>query len=148
MQVLIIALIVILVFLLLKHVKRKDKTKPMNKKVQGLIVIIFILIFVIFGVLFLSPSEIKEAPDFTLTDIDGNTFNLTDFRGQVVILDMMSIPCKGCKIVEGDLKEIYPDYQDDVIFISIDILSDDTDDMLRDYSRGRPGRISLPPGFL
>jgi cytochrome c-type biogenesis protein len=132
-QVLIIALIVILVFLLLKHIKRKDKTKPMNKKVQGLIVIIFIIIFVIFGVLFFTPSEVKEAPEFTLTDIDGNTFNLTDFRGQVVILDMMSIPCKGCKIVEADLKEIYPEYQDEVVFISIDILSDDTDNMLRDY---------------
>jgi cytochrome c-type biogenesis protein len=133
MQVLIIALIVILVFLLLKHIKRKDKTKTMNKKVQGLIVIIFILIFVIFGVLFLSPSEVKEAPNFTLTDIDGNTFSLTDFRGQVVILDMMSIPCKSCKYVESALKEVYPDYQDDVVFISIDILNDDTDAMLRDY---------------
>jgi cytochrome c-type biogenesis protein len=137
MQVLIVVLIVILVFFLVRHVKRKDKTKTMSKKIQGLIVIIFILIFVILGVLFLSPSEVKEAPDFKLTDIDGIKLNLTDFRGQVVILDMMSIPCKGCKIVEGALKEIYPEYQDEVVFISIDILSDDTDEMLRDYREER-----------
>ncbi|UCE36327.1 MAG: redoxin domain-containing protein [Thermoplasmata archaeon] len=133
MQVLIVILVVILVFLVVKHVKRKDKTIPMNKKMQAIILVIFILIFIVMGVLFLSPSEVTEAPGFTLTDIDGNTFNLTDFRGKVVILDMMSIPCKGCKIVEKNLKEIYPDYKDEVVFISVDILVDDTDGMLQDY---------------
>lgn len=132
-QVLTMVLIVILGFLIAKHVKRKDKKLPMNKKMQGVIVVIFLLIFISLGVLFLTPGDITKASDFTLTDIDGNTFNLTDFSGQVVILDMMSIPCKGCKFVEEDLKEIYPDYQNEVIFISVDILADDTDQMLRDY---------------
>ncbi|UCG67961.1 MAG: redoxin domain-containing protein [Thermoplasmata archaeon] len=133
MQVLIVILIIILVFLVVKHIKREDKTKPMNKKIQAVILVVFILIFVILAALFLTPGEVKKAPEFTLTDIDGNTFNLTDFRGKVVLLDMMSIPCKGCKIVEKNLKEIYPDFKDEVVFISVDILVDDTDIMLQDY---------------
>lgn len=133
MQIFVIALIVILVLLIFKHVKRQDKTKSMSKKIQGLIVLILILIFAVQALIFLEPSEIKKAPDFTLTDIDGNTFNLTDFKGQVIILDMMSIPCKSCKLVEADLKEIYPDYEDKVVFISVDILADDSDEMLREY---------------
>lgn len=133
MQVLIIILIIVLIFIIVKHTKRKDKSKPMNKKVQAVILVIFILIFVILAALFLTPSEVKKAPEFTLTDIDGNTFNLTDYEGKVVILDMMSIPCKACKIVEKNLKEIYPEYKDDVVFISVDILVDDTNQMLQDY---------------
>jgi cytochrome c-type biogenesis protein len=134
MQILIIILVVVLALILAKHFTRKDKTKPMNKKLQVLMVVIFILIFAVLAVLFLNPGEVKEAPDFTLTDIDGNTFNLTDFKGdKVVLLDMMSIPCKGCKLVEADLKEIYPEYSDDVVFISVDVLADDTDEMLQDY---------------
>jgi cytochrome c-type biogenesis protein len=132
-QILIVILIIILVFLIIKHMKREDKTRPMDKKILGAIVIIFIVIFSVMAIIFVDTGSVSRASDFKLTDIDGNTFNLTDYRGQVVILDMMSIPCKSCKFVEADLKEVYPDYKDDVVFISIDILSDDTDDMLRDY---------------
>lgn len=133
MQILIIILIIILVFIVVKHTTRKDKSKHMNKKLQAVILVIFILIFVILAVLIMTPSDVKKAPEFTLTDIDGNTFNLTDFEGEVVLLDVMSIPCKGCKVVEKNLKEIYPEYQDEVVFISVDILADDTDKMLQDY---------------
>jgi cytochrome c-type biogenesis protein len=133
LQVLIMVLIVILVYIIVKHTKRKDKTITMNKKVQALIIVVFILIFVILIALFSSSGEVKKAPEFTLTDIDGNTFNLTDFEGKVVLLDMMSIPCKGCKIVEKNLQEVYPDYVDEVIIISVDVLVDDTNEMLHDY---------------
>ena len=29
----------------------------------------------------------SQAPNFTLTDIDGSSFSLTDFRGKVVLLN-------------------------------------------------------------
>jgi cytochrome c-type biogenesis protein len=135
LQVLVIVLIIILIYIIVNHMKRKDKSIPMNKKVQAVILVAFILIFVILATLFFTPSEVKKAPEFTLTDIDGNTFNLTDFEGKVVLLDMMSIPCKACKILEANLKEIYDDYKDDVIFISVDILADDTIQMLHEYKR-------------
>lgn len=133
MQVLIVILIVVLVFIIVKHFNRRDKTQHMSKKIQAVILVIFILIFIILAALFMTPGEVKKAPEFTLTDIDGNTFNLTDFEGKVVLLDMMSIPCKGCKIVEKNLQEIYPEYKDEVVFISVDILVDDTDQILQDY---------------
>lgn len=133
LQALIVILIVILFLIIVKHTKRKDKTKPINKKVQAVILVVFILIFVILAALFFTPGEVKKAPNFALTDIDGNTFNLTDYEGKVVLLDMMSISCKGCKDVEKNLKEIYPVYKDDVVFISVDIVGEDTDKMLQDY---------------
>jgi cytochrome c-type biogenesis protein len=133
LQVIILILIVIIVFFIIKHLKRKDKSQPMSKKTFGVLLIVIILLFSILAIYFTDTGEVTKAPEFTLTDIDGNTFNLTDYKGQVVILDMMSIPCTGCKEVEEDLQEIYPEYKDEVVFISIDILREDTNEMLREY---------------
>jgi len=136
LQVLIVALIVALIFMIILYIRDRKRAKPMNKKIFGaLMAVIVVLAGAALTLFFLGQEEgeIKEAPNFTLTDIDGNTFNLTDFRDQVVLLDMMSIPCDSCKLVEKDLKDIYPDYKDEVVFISIDILTEDTDEMLQDY---------------
>jgi cytochrome c-type biogenesis protein len=135
-QILLVVLIVIIIYMVVKHQKDKKSNKPQDKKLFSILTVIIIILAASAGILFVlgqDSGDIKEAPDFTLTDIDGNTFNLTDFQGKVVLLDMMSIPCESCKIVEKDLKNIYPEYEDDVIFISIDILADDTDEMLQDY---------------
>ena len=136
LQALVVALIVVLIFMITLYIRDRKKAKPINKKIFGALTVVIVVLAGAALTLFLlgqEEGEIKEAPNFTLTDIDGNTFNLTDLRDQVVLLDMMSIPCESCKLVEKDLKDIYPDYKDEVVFISIDILAEDTDEMLRDY---------------
>jgi len=35
----------------------------------------------------------QMAPEFTLTDIDGHTHNLTDFRGKIVVLEWVNPEC-------------------------------------------------------
>ncbi len=136
-QGLLVAIIIIIIIMVLKYRKdKKSETQTVNKKILAVLTIIIVILSVAaVTLLYLGQEmdEIKKATDFTLTDIDGNTFNLMDFRGKIVLLDMMSIPCEACKLVEKDLKEIYPDYKDDVVFISIDVLADDTDAMLRVY---------------
>jgi cytochrome c-type biogenesis protein len=134
LQVLIIILIVIFVFLLVKHSKRKDKTQPMNKKILGVLIIAVIIIFSALAVLFFDTGEVSPAPEFTLTDIDGETFNLSDFRGKIVILDLMALPCSSCKIVERNLMDIDSQYGDEIEIISIDVWPDiDTAQELRDH---------------
>ena len=70
---------------------------------------------------FLGGTVEGNAPDFTLTDTDDNSFNLSDFEGKVVVLDLMATGCEPCKQEIPHLKEVQQHYGDDVIILSISV---------------------------
>jgi cytochrome c-type biogenesis protein len=74
----------------------------------------------------------NEAPPFTLTSIDGTSFNLSDYRGQVVVLDLMATWCSVC---DKEMKELsrLREESPDVVVITITVDPTETDEMLRDY---------------
>ena len=49
----------------------------------------------------LSGLEFRQAPDFELTDINGEGVHLSDFQGRVVMLQFWAQWCTSC---EGDLR--------------------------------------------
>lgn len=57
-------------------------------------------------------NEHKEAPDFTLTTITGDTINSSDYKGKVVIIDFWDTWCGPCKIGIPDFIELYDEYKD------------------------------------
>jgi cytochrome c-type biogenesis protein len=51
------------------------------------------------------------APDFTLTDINGQNFTLSHYRGNsVVVIDFTSVTCSECQVVEQTLKSLWSNY--------------------------------------
>jgi cytochrome c-type biogenesis protein len=53
----------------------------------------------------------SEAPGFALTDIYGHTFNLTDYRNNmVVVVEFTALSCSECQIVEQSLHSLYASY--------------------------------------
>ncbi len=56
-------------------------------------------------------SSTAHAPNFTLTDIFGQPFTLSNYRNSsVVVLEFTSLSCSACQIVEQNLKTLYASY--------------------------------------
>jgi len=75
-----------------------------------------------------------EAPDFTLTDIYGTEFSLSEYREKVVLIDLFRIQpsCPPCIYAIPHLKGVYNEYsQNDLVMMSISVSSIDTAETLR-----------------
>jgi len=80
------------------------------------------------------------APDFALTDIDGNDFSIADFRGTTVVLTFVSTRVILCKMQVYILVNVSGYFEDDVVIALIGVSNDtvsidgDADEQLREFS--------------
>jgi thiol-disulfide isomerase/thioredoxin len=111
-------------------------TKPIQRKI--LLLIFFFIIVTIASVWYATQANTGLAPDFTLTDLEGTTFSLTDFRGQIVIIDFMATWCGPCRLQMPYYKEVWEKYDDKIVIISIDIDVRETEGTLRAFAQDYP----------
>ncbi len=80
-------------------------------------------------------EQLEPAPDFTLTSLEGDSFDLSDYSGKVVILDFMYMDCQYCLEEMEEFEEVVSNYNaNQVMIISIDIVESDTEESrLRDF---------------
>lgn len=81
----------------------------------------------------------KEAPEFTLTDVNRKTFKLSDFRENPVIVEIFSTWCGVCISETDDFRKLLNNFPE-INIISIDIDPTETDEdikrFIRAYSEG------------
>ncbi len=65
-------------------------------------------------------KEGVEAPDFTLTSIDGKQVSLKSLRGKWVLLDFWGAWCKWCMVGVPQMKAEYAKWSDKCEFVGID----------------------------
>lgn len=79
------------------------------------------------------------APEFSLNDLNGNTFKLSDFKGKIVILDFMATWCGPCKMQIPHLNFVKERYGDLVILVSISVdPNHDSEETLREFLNKYP----------
>jgi cytochrome c biogenesis protein CcmG, thiol:disulfide interchange protein DsbE len=104
----------------------------MNKR----LLVIFVAIILISGLLITScgtpqdttiptpstPAVVgKAAPDFTLSDINGNTIKLSSFKGKAVLVNFWATWCTPCMDEMPYMQEIYKNWTDKgLVFLSVD----------------------------
>lgn len=63
------------------------------------------------------------APNFTLPDLDGKMFSLTDFRGKVILLNIWATWCLPCVEEMPSIEKLHQELQDEglvILAVSID----------------------------
>ncbi len=64
------------------------------------------------------------APDFQLKDLDGNLVNLSDYRGQTVLMNFWATWCQVCKAEMPHVEKLYRNYKDQgVVVLSVNVTS-------------------------
>ena len=80
----------------------------------------FILIITILIIPVFAAAQVSEPVNFTADDIKGNTIELDEYKGKVVILDFWATWCPPCRKEIPNLKEIYKTHKgNDFEIISI-----------------------------
>ena len=66
-----------------------------------------------------SEPQRTAAPDFTVTDLDGNEVHLSDFIGKPVVLNFWASWCGPCKSEMPDFDQFYAKYGEDIHFVMV-----------------------------
>ncbi|MCE5312156.1 MAG: TlpA family protein disulfide reductase [Nitrospiraceae bacterium] len=113
----------------------------MNNKGLLLLIILIAGIAAIFfavgrdGSQSLKASTGLEAPDFSLTDLDGKVWKLSDLRGKVVFLNFWATWCDSCKTENPTIQNLINLEKNNPDFVFLTILYNDRADNAREYMR-------------
>lgn len=93
----------------------------------------FLLLAVVVAFLTVGCSPTVAPPietDFTLPTLNGQTFTLSDYRGQPIVLSFFSTRCSACQREIPHLISLYQKYQDShqllVVGIAVNVISEQT----------------------
>ena len=62
-----------------------------------------------------------RAPEFTMTDRDGNEVNFSDFAGKPIVLNFWASWCGPCQMEMPDFEEMYQMYGQEVEFVMVNM---------------------------
>jgi peroxiredoxin len=83
------------------------------------------------------PGLNQFAPEFTLPDLDGRIHMLSDYRGQIVIVNFWSAECPHAERADTHITTCLTQWGPDVALVSIASNANESDEMLGAVARQR-----------
>ncbi|MBI4330674.1 MAG: redoxin family protein [Chloroflexi bacterium] len=72
-----------------------------------------------------------------LKDVNtGKAFQLSDFKGKIVVLETMAVWCTTCLAQQAEIKKAEAQFGDEVVSVSLDIDPNESEDILRKHAQG------------
>ena len=109
----------------------------MRKKSEAVLTIAAIGLLSIFLWNTLQSNE-PSTQEFTLIDIEGNMFTLSDFGGKIVIVEFMATWCGYCKQQIYHFEDVWEKYGDKIIIIFVDVDPSESEETLRTFAKQFP----------
>lgn len=116
-----------------RSVQSHDTLRRTRMRTVGLVVTAALAGVVLLALLLPGrPEELRTAPDFDLANLDGDVVSLSQFRGQVVVLDFWATWCKPCLTSFPALHALVEPLRDQgVVLIAVSL--DRSEDVAREY---------------
>lgn len=119
--------------------EKKGKGSSISRRTLGFFIVLGIIVITIAsGWYLLQQSKRTLATDFSLTDLEGNSFRLNDFRGKIILIDFMATWCVPCRREMPHYGEVWEKYGDEIVLMSIDIDPRESEDDLRSFVQEFP----------
>ena len=81
------------------------------------------------------PLSNRRAPSFSLPDSTGRQYDILDYRGKVLIVDIMKTSCPHCERMTGALEELKKKHGDKVGILSIVNFPEDNPQTAAQYAK-------------
>ena len=127
--------------------------KLLSKKGTLVVIVAIGIIISVFAVGSLARSDTSKVPGFSVTDTNGAVHTPDSYEGKVLVIDIMFADCEWCNKEMPDVVSTYRTakerYGDDVAFLSVSILEEDTDQKLDAFQSkyGAEWPIARDPDF-
>ena len=113
-------------------------------KKTGLLLLCALLLLCFAGQSFAYLQVGSEAPDFKISDLDGNKVSLSDYKGQIIILKLGTTWCPGCIGQSADLLKIGPMLKEQGVVL-VDVFIQETSRSVRKFLKGKDFVMPIVP---
>ncbi len=86
----------------------------------------------------------SEAPDFKLSDLEGNQVSLSDFKGQIIILQLGTTWCPDCVGQSVDLLKMGPILKEQGV-VMVDVFIQETSGSVSNFLQGKDFVMPMVP---
>lgn len=109
-----------------RPIQKSNKKSKKKEIIIGMILVFVIISISIAGIYANQPKKSNDkiwgnAPDFTLSTIDDETFTLSDNYGKIILIDLMAAWCTWCLPQMEELDAVSEEKGNEIVIISVGV---------------------------